>query len=146
MMRTHVPFYVSELLAGGFLYALIEVLFRGYTHPSMFLLGGMCFVSVGLIRRGFSGAPLAEKMLLSGIAITVLEFLCGLLVNVWLGLSVWDYSRMPYNLLGQVCLSYTAMWCLLALPAMGADALLWENWFLRGKFREKSFQAAESVV
>ncbi len=123
-MRCRVlSFYLSELLSGGFLYCLIEILFRGYTHPSMFLLGGVCLVSIGIIRRVLAGQPLAKKLLCACGAITALEFLCGLVVNIWLGLSVWDYSSMPYNLLGQVCLSYSAAWCLLALPAMGLDYL-----------------------
>ena len=120
-------FCLSELLAGGFLYGLVEVLFRGYTHISMFVLGGICFVAIGGIRRGFARAPVAEKMLLCAGVITLLEFLCGLYVNVYLGLGVWDYSVMPLNLMGQVCISYTAAWCLLAVPAMGMDLLLWRH-------------------
>lgn len=120
-------FCLSELLAGGFLYGLVEVLFRGYTHISMFVLGGICFTAVGWIRRGFAGAPAAEKMLLCAGVITLLEFLCGLYVNVYLGLGVWDYSVMPLNLMGQVCIGYTAAWCLLAVPAMGMDLLLWRH-------------------
>ncbi len=121
MRRNAFSFYLSELLTGGFVYCLIEILFRGYTHVSMFLLGGICLVSIGLIRRHFAGQPLAKRMLCSCAVITVLEFLCGLIVNLWLRLSVWDYSGMPGNLLGQICLSYSAAWCLLALPAMAVD-------------------------
>lgn len=117
-------FGISSFLFGGFLYGLVEILFRGYTHVSMFVLGGICFVCIGWIRRAFCRAPLAKRMLLCSGMITVLEFLCGLLVNVALGLSVWDYSAMPMNLLGQVCPSYSAAWCLLSVPAMGLDAVL----------------------
>lgn len=139
-------FFISELLAGGFIYCGIEILFRGYTHISMFLLGGICFVFIGCIRRGLRGAPLAEKMLLSGAAITALEFVCGLVVNIRLGLAVWDYSSMPLNLLGQVCLTYSAIWCLLAVPAMGADAVFYRHGFFPKNLPEKSFQAEKSVV
>ena len=116
-------FLGSAMLFGGFLYGLIEILYRGYTHVSMFLLGGICFLCIGAIRRTFLHAFTAQKMLLCAGVITLLEFLCGLLVNVRLGLGVWDYSSMPVNVLGQVCITYTAAWCLLAIPAMGADHL-----------------------
>lgn len=145
-----IGFYFTEILAGGFVYCLIELLFRGYTHESMFVLGGVCFLSIGMIRRGLQGAPAAEKMLLSGIMITVLEFFCGLLVNVYLDLAVWDYSTMPLNLMGQVCMTYSAMWCLLAVPAMGVDMLFCHAWnwgnMEQKKISETSFQTVDSVV
>ena len=122
MMRRFL-FWISALLTGGFLYCLVEILFRGYTHVSMFLLGGLCFLCIGSIRRTFFHAVLAKKMLLCAGVITLLEFLCGLIVNVKLGLGVWDYSAMPMNVYGQVCITYTAAWCLLAVPAMGMDLL-----------------------
>ena len=36
-------------LIGGGIYLAIELWWRGYSHPSMFVLGGICFVFVGLI-------------------------------------------------------------------------------------------------
>ena len=36
---------------GGAIYVGIEMLWRGHSHPSMFILGGLCFVSIGLIRN-----------------------------------------------------------------------------------------------
>lgn len=30
-------------VVGGLLYAVIEILWRGYTHWTMAILGGMCF-------------------------------------------------------------------------------------------------------
>jgi len=117
-------FYLSAQLTGGFLYGLIEILYRGYTHVSMFLLGGLCFLCIGGIRRTFREGSAAQKMLLCAGVITLLEFLCGAYVNLRLGLAVWDYSSMPMNVMGQICITYSAAWCLLAVPAMGLDVLL----------------------
>ena len=117
-----------SMLYGGFLYGLVEILYRGYTHVSMFLLGGLCFVCIGGIRRLYADAPAAKRMLLCAGVVTFFEFFCGLWVNVHLGLSVWDYSTMPYNVFGQVCIGYTAAWCLLAVPAMALDALFCGAW------------------
>ena len=49
-----------------------------------------------------------------GVAITVVEFVAGLIINVWLGMGVWDYSAMPGNIMGQVCPQFLAMWMILA--------------------------------
>ena len=117
-------FYLSAQLTGGFLYCLVEILYRGYTHVSMFFLGGICFLCIGEIRRTFRGGVPAQKMLLCAGVITLFEFLCGVFVNRFLGLSVWDYSAMPMNVMGQICITYSAAWCLLAVPAMGLDWLL----------------------
>lgn len=34
-------------LIGGLCYYMIEVAFRGYSHYSMFILGGICFILCG---------------------------------------------------------------------------------------------------
>ena len=39
-------------------------------------------------------------MLVSSVIISELEFLTGYVVNIRLGLNVWDYSDMPLNLAG----------------------------------------------
>ena len=54
-------FSLSALLTGGFLYCLVEILYRGYTHISMFLLGGICFLCIGGIRRTFRDGAAAQK-------------------------------------------------------------------------------------
>ena len=60
---------------------------------------------------------LARCLMGSGI-ITGVELCTGLIVNRLMGLQVWDYSGMPLNILGQVCLPYSLLWCGLTLPAM----------------------------
>lgn len=39
---------------GGFIYSIIEVLYRGNTHWTMFIVGGLCFLLVGWINKFFS--------------------------------------------------------------------------------------------
>ncbi len=113
-VRTFVIF-----LAGGFIYGLLEILYRGHTHPSMFVLGGICLVWVGGLNSFFRRTPpLVVQMLLGALFITTAEFACGLIMNVWLGLRVWDYSNIPYNLMGQVSLRFCALWIGISLPAV----------------------------
>ena len=93
-------------LIGGALYYIIEVLWRGYSHWSMFILGGICFVIMGLLNEfKFSWKDsLIKQSIISACLITVFEFITGCIVNLWLGWHVWDYSELPCNLLGQICL------------------------------------------
>lgn len=101
---------------GGMCYAGLELLWRGFTHWSMFLLGGLCFVLVGNLKRFQRARPLPLRMTEAALLITLLELGCGLLVNrnYW----VWDYRQMPLNFLGQICLPFTLLWIPVSLAAM----------------------------
>ena len=110
---------------GGGIYAIIELAWRGHTHISMFILGGICFVAIGLINELFPWELgfLWQAIMGAGI-VTVLEFITGLIVNVWLGLNVWDYSNLPLNILGQICLPFSIAWVGLSAVAIVVDDYL----------------------
>ena len=57
------------------------------------------------------------------------EFLVGMVLNVWMRLDIWNYSDMPYNLLGQISLLFSCGWFLLSLPAIVLDDWLRHWWF-----------------
>lgn len=117
--------YTFLFLTGGFIYGGIEILSRGYSHISMLVAGGICFVLIGLLNEIFSWRmAVLSQMIISAIIITTVEFVVGLVVNVWLKLNVWDYSNLPYNVLGQVCLLYTNIWFLLSFFAILLDDYL----------------------
>lgn len=100
---------------GGIAYILIELLWRGYSHSSMFILGGLCFVLLGLINKKFTrDIPLPIQILIGTFIITFLEFIFGCIFNLWLNLNIWDYSDMPYNIMGQICLQYMLLWLFLS--------------------------------
>lgn len=121
--------YVFLLAVGGFIYILIEMLFRGRTHISMFFLGGVCFISVGLINEVLSwDTPLIIQMLIGGMMITLLEFVAGCVLNLMLGLGVWDYSDMYGNVLGQICPLFSFLWVLLSSVAIILDDWI-RYWF-----------------
>lgn len=110
---------------GGAVYVIIEVLWRGRSHWTMFAVGGMCFVLVGLINELFTfEMPLVHQMALGACIITCVEFMSGCVINLWLGWNVWDYSDMPFNVYGQICLTYVGLWFLLSAPAIILDDYL----------------------
>lgn len=123
-MKNFVKYLILGCI-GGVLYGSIEMLFRGRTHWSMLILGALCFIIVGLINEFFSWkTPILLQMLISAVIITILEFITGLIVNIWLDWNVWDYSNQWGNLLGQICPLFSALWFLISLPAIVLDDYL----------------------
>ena len=111
---------------GGTVYFLMEVVYKTATgNPeriswTMLLLA--ILLSIPLERFGAElpwEMPLVLQAAICTVAITVTELLAGLILNVWLGLGVWDYSHLPLNLWGQICLQFALIWwglCLVFIP------------------------------
>jgi len=115
----------------GAVYVLLELIYRGRSHISMFFAAGLSAVGIRLCCncRRVKHRCLALKCLLGSALITVVEFCTGVVVNLWMKLQVWDYSTMPLNLLGQVCLPFSLVWFFLTLPILGLGELLWGSYF-----------------
>lgn len=116
-------------LVGGIAYITIELLYRGHSHWTMFLLGGLCFILIGGINNYISWDMLLWKqMLLGSVIITLLEFVCGCIVNLLLHWNVWDYSNLPFNILGQICLPFSILWFFVSFVAIIIDDYI-RYWF-----------------
>ncbi len=121
---------------GGLLYLLIELVFRGHTHWTMFFVGGLCFVLVGAINEVISWeTPLVIQCVIGGVIITAVEFVSGCIINLWLGWAVWDYRDMPFNLLGQICLPFSLLWVLISAVAIVVDDYV--RYYLFGEERPR---------
>ena len=107
---------------GGLMYVLIELAFRGRSHWTMFLVGGLCFWLIGLINEVLLWEmPFWKQCIIGAVIVTVVEFLAGCIINLLLGWDVWDYSSMPFNILGQICLPFSLLWILLSAVAIVLD-------------------------
>lgn len=107
---------------GGSSYYILELLWRGYSHWSMFLLGGLCFFLCGLINEVIPWEmPLPLQMLFAAFIITLLEFNVGVLVNLYFGWDVWDYSEHAFNLLGQISVQSSVIWFFLSAVGIVLD-------------------------
>ena len=121
--------YVFLFCFGGIAYMIVEMMWRGKTDWTMGILGGLCFICCGLLNQIFSWEMLlGEQMLISSIIITILELFAGLILNVWLKLNIWDYSKMSFNIMGQICLTYSILWFFLSAVAIVVDDYL-RYWF-----------------
>jgi len=107
----------------------VELLWRGRTHWTMGLVGGLCFVLIGGLNNYLPWEMPVWKQAVCGSAlVTAVELVAGVILNLYLGLGVWDYSNMPCNLLGQICLPYSLLWVGLSLVCIFADD--WLRWRL----------------
>ena len=90
----------------------LELLYRGYSHGSMFLAGGTCFLLIG----GLQEQKLLPAVLLGTASVTAVELLTGLVVIR--NYTVWDYRDQPGNFLGQICPLFVILWIPLTLAAL----------------------------
>ena len=120
---------------GGMIYVALELLWRGWSHGSMFVVGGLCFLLIGGIDAVFPDMPLLIQSVLGACLVTAMELISGLILNLWLGMGVWDYSYLPLNLMGQVCMAYFFLWILVSLLAV----------FLEDQLRQRLFQERHPI-
>lgn len=122
-------FYLFLFWTGGIIYQIIEKLWSGHSHWSMFFAGGLSLVVIdGLYDTFYEALGLVPICVFGAIAITCIEFLCGCIVNIKLKLRVWDYGKCRGNILGQICPQFIFYWCLLTIPAV------WAATFVRSCF------------
>ena len=84
-------------LIGTVGYTLIEILWRGHTHWTMSITGGVCFVLIYTIWRRLFAAPWYRVCLCCAAAVTGVEFVVGCIVNLLLGWNVWNYEPVSYT-------------------------------------------------
>ena len=113
---------IALFFAGGTGYIALEFLWRGWSHFSMFLAGGACFLLLGKLNTARPRLPLLLRGITGAGVITMIELLAGLLFNRDYG--VWDYRQQPMNFHGQVCLRFFLLWIPLSLGAMALYSFL----------------------
>lgn len=121
----------------GTLYFFIEVVWKtSHSRPEM-ISWTMLLLAIVLAvpLEQFEGElpwdmPLMAQSTICGLSITVVEFMAGIVISVWLGMGVWDYSAMPWNIMGQVCPQFLVMW--VALAAVGIVMLDWMRYGVEG--------------
>lgn len=135
-MQKNINKYLILFGIGGAVYYLIECIFhlvttnKAYSHWTMFVLAGFLFVVLGLINELFSWeTPLLIQSIVGAAIATLLEYITGCIVNIWLGWNVWDYSSLPFSLHGQINLFFSIAWIILSAIAIVVDDWLRYWWF-----------------
>lgn len=106
---------------GGTLYFLMEVAWKLiFGHPeeiswTMLVLAILLCIPLDLANERLSWCmPLWQQAVLGGLGITAAELAAGVVLNLWLGMDVWDYSDLPFHLWGQISLVWSLVWILAA--------------------------------
>lgn len=107
---------------GGAAYLTLELLFRGRSHGSMFLAGGLCFLLIGHLGNVQPRLPLAARAVTGAGIVTMVELAAGMIVNR--GYEVWDYRQLPGDFMGQICPAFSILWIPVSLMAIGLYAVL----------------------
>lgn len=117
--------YFTLFIIGGITYYFMEIVYRGYSHFSMIIVGGICFILIGAINEvSNKQIPLLLQMILSVLIVDTIELISGIFLNRILLLNIWDYSNLRFNFLGQVSLRSSIAWFFLSILAIYMDDLL----------------------
>ena len=128
--------YLFLFWFGGSFYITLEVLYRGYSHWSMGLLAGIVFIAIGLLNKMWGWeTSLVLQIIVSTFIATTGEFITGCVVNLWLGWNIWDYSNLPFNILGQICPQFVLLWIPISLIAIVLDDVIRWRFFNEEKPR-----------
>ena len=109
-------FWCFLFLLGATGYFGIELLFRGFSHWSMALCGGLCLCLIYAVNYKLNRTPLLIRALLGSLIITAVELASGCLLNLYLGWHIWDYSNYAIHLWGQITPTFSGLWFLLCIP------------------------------
>lgn len=111
---------IGLFLLCGMIYYCIELIYRGYSHISMFLLAGCLGLIIDSINNVVSfDLDFRLQVFYATIIATLAEGLSGLILNKWLGLGVWDYSTLPFSFFwGQCNLFFVFAWIIIICVAI----------------------------
>mgnify|MGYP000142297260 FL=1 len=129
---------------GGTLYFFLEVAYKSLTgHPeriSWTMLVLAIVLCIPVERAGYQlpwACPLWLQAAVCAALVTLVEFCAGCVLNLWLGLDIWDYSALPLHLYGQVCLPFSLAWwvlCFAFIPVFD-----WLRWAVIGGEKPKYY-------
>lgn len=113
-------YFVFYSFIGFILETLYSLVTRGiFIWKKCFLFNLLCPVyGFGAIAILLSTKSIREykiaTMIVGGIAATIVEYIVHYIYQEWLGVMIWDYSDVLYNINGRICLTFTFFWCILS--------------------------------
>lgn len=111
---------------GVCLYNTIEVWYRGVSYPIMGICGGLAVLILDQINDRISwDTDILIQSAAGSLLITFFELVIGeLALHTNLFPVMWDYSSMPLNFDGVICLPFSLIWMVLSSVAiLLADAI-----------------------
>lgn len=126
--------YLVLFYVGFVTYITIEVLFRGYSFPLCGVMGAIDFILIDKINNKISwNLDLLIQGIIGSLIVTLSELIVGLFDKYYLHLSMWDYSNLPFNFMGVICIEFSIAWIFISIIAIFlADSI---NYYI---FKEES--------
>lgn len=137
-MKNNIFKYLYLMWFGGSAYVTIEVFFRSRSHWSMFALAAISFVFVGLLNEK-TEISIVHQVAIGTIVLTLFEFITGCIVNIYFGLNIWDYSNLPFNILGQICPQFCLLWGIVVFVSIFLDDAIRSMFFKEERHKYKLF-------
>lgn len=107
---------VAIFLFSGSVYYAMEIVFKKShkSHWTMFILAGLAgAIFIDGLNNLFSyEMDFLLQIFICSTTITVGELIVGLIWNQDYG--IWNYTNMPFNYMGQICLPFYFLWMLLS--------------------------------
>ena len=103
--------HISLFVLGGGGYLAVELAWRGTSHWTMFLAGGICLCALQWL--AVHPVPLPVAAGTGALGASALEVVIGVVCRNILHVQVWDYSAEWGNIAGLICPRYTFYWFLL---------------------------------
>ena len=112
----------------------------GWANIFMLPIGGLCGILAGGLNQNkhFYRLKMIWQSFFGAIIVLIAEFASGLILNIWLNMNIWDYSDLPFNIMGQICLLYGILWFLMMPAVIWAEDML--RFYLWGEGHEYSFK------
>ncbi|MBE7057482.1 MAG: hypothetical protein E7387_00055 [Ruminococcaceae bacterium] len=113
-------YFVVYSFIGFILETLYTLVTKGiFIWKKCFLFNLLCPVyGFGSIAILWSTKGIREHkiitMIVGGLVATLVEYILHYIYQEWLGVMIWDYSDVSYNINGRICLTFTFFWCILS--------------------------------
>lgn len=118
----YVYIFIACCVVGFAVETLWCLIRNGYIESRKSLVYGPLSVAYGMggvlltaVLNKFSASSLPKIFLISFAAGTVAEYICSLGQEIVFGSVAWDYSGLPLNINGRVCLLYSIFWGILGI-------------------------------
>lgn len=130
MKKIIIPYSIIFIIS-GLIYILLELLWRGRSHWTMFICAGLCGLVIANVNNNLLSfeTDFRIQVVVSALCCTGFEFLFGLIFNG--NFTIWDYRGIwgTIHWLGdQVNILFFGVWLLISLFAL--PFLDWMQWKL----------------